>query len=204
MLKKQMFIMTLCLSFVLALCAQNESNETDFQKGYSITADVGGGFNKTFLYGHFCPGFGIGAGFRYDFHRLWGVSTGLRYEHFFDIKNDLVNFCNMLIPIEMEFHLPYFYVRGGVVLGLCFNSWMVSKSGEICNLGATLGVGGRIPLTKKDKLTIGLHGTFNNVWDINYRPPYYLDQYPRAKKYVIDEGLPRYVVMLRIGYEHRF
>lgn len=202
MLKKQMLIMALCLAFVLTVCAQKESNKTDFQKGYNITVDVGSGFNKTVLnHGHFCPGFGIGAGFRYDFHRLWGVSTGLRYEHFFAGETNY-NIRNLLIPIEMEFHLPYFYVRGGVVLGVCFDTWVASNAKEVCNLGATLGVGGRIPLTKKDKLTIGLHGTLNNVWEIVYKGG--SGNYDTSVSHSIKEGMPRYVVMLRIGYEHRF
>lgn len=71
---KRFFLFTVVSLFVLCmgsvdLKGQNDSVQTDFQKGFSITADIGGGFNKyPILSREFCPGFGMGVGMRYDFH----------------------------------------------------------------------------------------------------------------------------------------
>lgn len=143
-----------------------------------------------FLYEFFCPGFGLGIGMRYDFHRYWGVRTGLRYEHIIIGGSQHIN--SMLIPVEMEFHLPHFYVQGGILLGACFDSPIAGNAKEVLDLGGTLGLGGRIRLTKQDKLTIGVHGTlFCNWEEVNDNGR-------------LTIGLPRYTVMLRLGYEHRF
>ena len=197
---KRFFLFTVVSLFVLCmgsvdLKGQNDSVQTDFQKGFSITADIGGGFNKyPILSREFCPGFGMGVGMRYDFHRFWGVSAGLRFENYYTTDKEF-SIHDLIIPVEMEYHLPYFYLCGGVRFGVCINTWTAANAREAFSIGGTLGLGGRIPLTQSDHLSIGVHGALINVFEA-----YYTDG--TFKRYV--EGFPRYTVMLRVGYSHRF
>ncbi len=187
----------LIITFILAVSpvfSQNSSNTTDFHKGFSITANVGGGFCKYPAVSDLYPGVGTGVGMRYDFHRLWGVAAGIRYEDYFTIPRDIA-IRNILIPVEMEFHLSHFYVRGGIFLGFGVNTWVAANAKEIFNIGSTLGLGGRINLSSKDLLTIGLHGALFEGFDYLY----YEGHAPR-----LHHDIPRYSVMLNIGYEHRF
>lgn len=188
-MKRIIPFLCLCLWTVLPAEAQNPNPE--FQKGYNITADVSGGIDKSpIIFSGVFPGFGLGIGMRYDFHPYWGVHTGLRYEHIFISGDQYIN--SMLIPVEMVFHLPHFYVQGGILLGVCFDSPVAANAKEVLDLGGTLGLGGRIKLTDQDKLTIGIHGTlFCNWEEVNDNGQ-------------LDFGYPRYTIMLRVGYEHRF
>ncbi|MCR4738332.1 MAG: hypothetical protein K5846_09290 [Bacteroidales bacterium] len=188
-MKRFLPFLCLCLWAVLPAEAQNPSSE--FQKGYNITADVSSGIDRVpFLINDVFPGFGLGIGMRYDFHRYWGVRTGLRYEHIFIGGPQHIN--SMMIPVEMEFHLPHFYAQGGILIGACFDSPIAANAKEMLDLGGTLGLGGRISLTKQDKLTIGVHGTlFCNWQEVNDNGR-------------LSIGFPRYTIMLRVGYEHRF
>ena len=196
-MKKTFLLTVLIVAFILAVVpafSQKSSNTTDFYNGFNITANVGGGFCKYPVVSDLYPGLGIGVGMRYDFHRLWGVAAGLRYEDYFTVSRDFA-IRNILIPVEMEFHLPHFYVRGGIVFGFGVNTWVAANAKEIFNIGSTLGIGGRVNLTSKDLLTIGLHGAIYEGFDYQYYEGYA----PH-----LHHDIPRYSVMLNIGYEHKF
>ena len=183
-------VSALCLG---TLKAQTETQDVTFQRGFSITADVGGGFDKAPIFGWFHPIIGLGIGARYDFHPLWGVKFGLRYETIIMDKGEYHS-NNLLIPVEMEFHLPHFYVQGGTFIGFFFGTSTAANAVAVFNIGATLGIGGRINLTQNDLLTIGVHSALKETWDKVYN----------NGVGHLSESVPNYSVMLRVGFEHRF
>jgi hypothetical protein len=183
-------VSALCLG---SLKAQTETQDVPFQRGFSITADVGGGFDKAPIFGWFQPTIGLGIGTRYDFHPLWGVRVGLRYETIIVDKGEYYS-NNLLIPVEMEFHRPHFYVQGGTFIGFFLATRTAANAVAVFNIGATLGIGGRINLTQNDLLTIGVHSALKETWDMVYN-----NGVGR-----LSESVPNYSVMLRVGFEHRF
>ena len=81
-LKIKSFILILILGCIVPTMAQT-SEEAGFQKQYGITAQVGGGFCRYPIFQEgVTPGFGLGVGMSYDFHHLWRVLAGIRYEGF--------------------------------------------------------------------------------------------------------------------------
>lgn len=199
-MKKLVFLGVFCgiICSVMRIAAQDT---TDFKKNICITAEVGGGFCKYPLFSsEIAPGFGFGVGVRYDFNRYWGAATGLRYEHYF--YDDDFSYRNVVFPFEMEFHRPYFYVRGGAVLGFGINVWTAANAKEVFYVGGTLGIGGRIPLTPADRLTIGLHSALVESFDYVYNGG--KGNHDTSVPHHLCESFPRYRVLLSIGYEHRF
>ena len=164
-------------------------------KGFSITANVNGGFTQYLdWWGGYDLYAGGGVGMRYDFCRHWGVFAGIDYHNAFGISGQY-SWSYLLLPVEMEFHTRYFYVRGGLMVGAGLNVWVTDHEREILLFGQSIGLGGRIPLTSADMITIG--GTLNFTLG--------LGKIYEGDTYTFGPGLSsRYGPGIRIGYEHRF
>ena len=97
----------------------------------------------------------------------------------------------------MEFHTRHFYARGGLSFGIGLKAWTASNAKECFNIGETmLELGGRIPLTTSDILTIGI----NTNMSVGFEKVYHDGvAYPG-----LDTAPPRFGACLKFGYEHRF
>lgn len=175
--------------------AQTTSSENAY-KGFNITANVTGGMCSYLFWSDTYIQAGGGVGFRYDFSRFWGIYTSLDYESVFKPANN-EHYHYMRIPIEMEFHTRYFYARGGLSFGIGLKAWTAANAKECINIGETmLELGGRIPLTPNDNLTIGV----NTNMSVGFEKAYHDGvAYPG-----LDTAPPRFGACLRLGYEHRF
>lgn len=86
-------------------------------------------------------------------------------------------------------------MRGGVLLGAGINAWVAANAKDVFLWGPTLGLGGRIPLTSNDALTIGATSHF-----VMYVEKMYSKGVPKGRfseNYHVGAGI-------RIGYEHKF
>ena len=190
-LKIKSFILILILGCIVPTMAQT-SEEAGFQKQYGITAQAGGGFCRYPIFQEgVTPGFGLGVGMSYDFHHLWRVLAGIRYEGFF-VDQDA--FGSLQFPCEMEFHVHHFYVRGGALLGFSIHNPTATNTKEILYVGGTIGLGGYIPITSNDQIEIGLHGAIIEGFEHVYH----------GNSYNWSCEIPRYDIMLNVGYTHRF
>lgn len=163
-------------------------------KGFSITANVNGGFTQYLDVGGYDYLYaGGGVGMRYDFCRHWGVSAGLDYRNAFSTSGRYL-WSYILLPVEMEFHTRHFYVRGGLVVGAGLDVWVTDKKREILLFGHNIDIGGRIPLTPADMITIG--GTLSFMSG--------LEKIYDGDTYTFGPGSSRYGPGIHIGYEHRF
>lgn len=193
--KKTYYIIIIALFLGLPQ-AKAQSETATPVKDFNIMVNITGGINL-FM---FIPANDIYAGarigMRYDFHRFWGVYVGLEYLNMFKSSNHSWHY--LLLPMEMEFHTKYFYIRGGIVIGTAFNAWFAANAKEVFFIGENLGLGGRIPLTDNDMLTIGIntsiHLSFGKVYGKDNVANKGIDVSPNSR---LSAGL-------NIGYEHRF
>ena len=175
--------------------AQTTTSESTY-KGFSITANASGGICSYLFWSDTFIQAGGGVGFRYDFSRFWGIYTSLDYESVFKPANH-EDYHYLRIPIEMEFHTRHFYARGGLSFGIGLYAWTAANSKECFNIGVTvLELGGRIPLTTSDILSIGVNTNISVGFDKVYHdgvahPGFSTDP-------------PRFGAVLKLGYEHRF
>lgn len=192
-LKIKSFILIIIVGCTVSTMAQT-SEESGFQKQYGITAQVGGGFCRYPIFQEgVTPGFGLGVGMSYDFHHLWRVLAGIRYEGFFGNQNG-IGMNSLQFPCEMEFHVHHFYVRGGALFGIALNTPTAANAKEILHVGGTIGLGGYIPITSNDQIEIGLHGAIIEGFEHVYHD----------NSYNWSHEIPRYNIMLNVGYTHRF
>ena len=107
------------------------------------------------------------------------------------------HFHYLRIPIEMEFHTRHFYARGGLSFGIGIEAWTAANAKECINIGETvLELGGRIPLTTNDILTIGVNSNISVGFDKVYHDGV---AYPG-----LSPSPPRFGACIKLGYEHRF
>lgn len=184
---------------VLALSIQSNAQTTTSEstyKGFNITANATGGVCSYLFWSDTFIQAGGGVGFRYDFSRFWGIYTSLDYEGFFYPTNNR-HYHHLRIPIEMEFHTKYFYARGGISFGIGLKAWVAANAKECINIGGTvLELGGRIPLTSKDLLTIGAGMNVSVGFDKVY--------FDGVAHPGLSTDPPRFGAVLKLGYEHRF
>ena len=188
-------ILVALLALAIKANAQTPTTENTY-KGFNITANVTGGMCSYLFWSDTYIQAGGGVGFRYDFSRFWGIYTSLDYESVFKpANNDYYHY--LRIPIEMEFHTRYFYARGGLSFGIGLKAWTAANAKECINIGENvLEVGGRIPLTTKDILTIGINTNISVEFDKVYH---------NGIAYTsLNPAPPRFGACLRLGYEHRF
>jgi len=188
-------ILVALFALVLQANAQTTTSENT-HKGFNITANVTGGACSYLFWSDTYIQAGGGVGFRYDFNRFWGIYTSLDYENVFKPANH-DSYQYLRIPVEMEFHTRHFYARGGLSFGIGLKAWTAANAKECVNIGETmLELGGRIPLTPNDILTIGASTNMSVGFDKVYHDG------------VANPGLspspPRFGACLRLGYEHRF
>ena len=191
--KKTYYIILIAL-FLGFSQAKAQSETATPVKDFNIMVNITGGINHMFLAGSDIYA-GARIGMRYDFHRFWGVYVGLEYLNFFKISNHSWNY--LLLPMEMEFHTTYFYIRGGIVIGTAFNAWIAANAKDVFLIGENLGLGGRIPLTDNDIITIGINTSIHLGFEKLYNED-------NVAKKGLNVGLPRLGAGLNIGYEHRF
>ena len=173
------------LAFTIQANAQTTTSENTY-KGFNITANATGGVCSYLFWSDTYIQAGGGVGFRYDFSRFWGIYTSLDYESVFKPANN-EHYHFLRIPILMEFHTQYFYARGGLSFGIGLEA-----RNECINIGGTvLELGGRIPLTTNDILTIGVNSNIS----VGFNKLYYPGLSPSP---------PRFGACLKLGYEHRF
>ena len=189
---------TLILAFlVVVTCGRAQTTTSDnTYKGFNITANVTGGMCSYLFWSDTYIQAGGGVGFRYDFSRFWGIYTSLDYENVFKPANH-DSYQYLRIPVEMEFHTRHFYARGGLSFGIGLKAWTAANAKECINIGGTtLELGGRIPLTTKDILTIGVNTNISVGFDKVYHDG------------VAHPGLspspPRFGACLKLSYEHCF
>jgi hypothetical protein len=184
---------------MLALSIQSNAQTTTSEstyKGFSITANASGGICSYLFWSDTFIQAGGGVGFRYDFSRFWGIYTSLDYESVFKPANH-EDYHYLRIPIEMEFHTRHFYARGGLSFGIGLNAWTAANAKECFNIGETvLELGGRIPLTTSDILTIGI----NTNISVGFTKVYF----DGVAHPGVSTDPPRFGAVLKLGYEHRF
>jgi len=194
MIKKMYYpLLVAVLAFTIQVNAQTTTSENTY-KGFNITANTTGGiclfWSDTYIQA------GSGVGFRYDFNRFWGIYTSLDYENVFKPANH-DSYQYLRIPIEMEFHTRHFYARGGLSFGIGLTAWTAANAKECFNIGETvLELGGRIPLTTNDILTIGVNSNISVGFEKVYHDGV---AYPG-----LSPSPPRFGACLRLGYEHCF
>ena len=182
--------------------AQTTTSESTY-KGFSITANASGGICSYLFWSDTFIQAGGGVGFRYDFNRFWGIYTSLDYESVFKPANH-EDYHYVRIPIEMEFHTRHFYARGGLSFGIGLKAWTAANAKECINIGGTmLELGGRIPLTTNDILTIGVNSNisvgFNKVYFNDVKV--YFNSVAHRR---LSPAPPLFGACIRLGYEHRF
>ena len=191
---KKVFLMVIFLICGLyGLQAQKSVPDSTFEKHYLITADVAGGGNLIVV-----PYVNVmaGVGMQYNFREHCGVAAGLRYLAVIPTRNFSVHY--MLFPLEIEYHVRHFYLRGGIILGVGLNACVADNAKDILLLGGTIGLGGRIPLKSHDNLTIGIHYDVEEAFGLIYRT----DNNKASRHFT--SNVPRGSVVLKIRYEHRF
>ena len=196
MIKKFQFTLFVAvLALFMHANAQTTPSETSY-KGFNITANVTGGMCSYLFWSDTFIQTGCGVGFRYDFNRFWGIYSSLDYESVLKpANNEYYHF--LRIPIEMEFHTRHFYARGGLSFGIGLKAWTAANAKECINIGeTTLELGGRIPLTTSDILTIGINTNISVGFDKVY--------YDGIAHPGLSPSPPRFGSCLRLGYEHRF
>lgn len=196
MIKRLNYIILVAM---LALSIQSNAQTTTSKstyKGFNITANATGGVCSYLFWSDTFIQAGGGVGFRYDFSRFWGIYTSLDYESVFKTANN-EHYHYLRIPIEMEFHTRHFYARGGLSFGIGLNAWTAANAKECFNIGETvLELGGRIPLTTSDILTIGVNTNVSVGLDKVYHDGV---AYPG-----LSPSPPRFGACIKLGYEHRF
>ena len=179
-MKKFFLIVLFLIGGLYGLQAQKSVPDSTFEKHYLITADVAGGVNVIFIYPLGTVMAGIGMQYNYNEHA--GVATGIKYESIIGLGDgDEVLQC-LYIPVEMEYHIRHFYFRGGLNVGV----QLFHEEKPFLYLAATLGLGGRIPLTMQDGLNLGVHFTVGSDFD------------------KVGPMMPRGSAVLKISYEHKF
>lgn len=184
----------LLLACISGAKAQNRKGEC-IPGTFNITAGLTSGANVALNSGNYHATMIADLGMRYDFHRLWGVSVSLQEEYVLRIKGGENGANNVLVPVLIEFHPRYFYLNMGPVFGLCMNPWVVNNYRDIFSLGGTLGIGGRIPLTTSDVLTVGAN--FSGFVPFSFA-------YENGTRDGFKTSPFRHEAGLRVGYEHRF
>ena len=195
-------IKRLCYSIFIALLAltiptnaQTTTSDNTY-KGFNITANVTGGMCSYLFWSDTYIQAGGGVGFRYDFNRFWGIYSSLDYESVFKPANN-EHYHYLRIPVEMEFHTRHFYARGGLSFGIGLKAWTAANAKECINIGGTtLELGGRIPLTTHDILTIGVNS--------NISVGFYKVYHDGVAHPGLSTDPPRFGAVLKLGYEHRF
>ena len=87
--------------------------------------------------------------------------------------------------------------RGGLSFGIGLEAWTAANAKECFNIGETvLELGGRIPLTANDILTIGVNSNIS----VGFEKVYHDGVAYRG----LDTAPPRFGACLKLGYEHRF
>ena len=192
--KKTYYIIIIAL-FLGVSQAKAQSETATPVKDFNIMVNITGGINQFMFIPDNDIYAGARIGMRYDFHRFWGVYVGLEYLNMFKSSDHSWHY--LLLPMEMEFHTKYFYIRGGIVIGTAFNAWIAANAKEVFFIGENLGLGGRIPLTDNDMLTIGVNTNIH----LSFEKIYNEDNVANKG---ISVGFPRWGAGLNIGYEHRF
>ena len=180
-MKKIILVVLFVICGLSAIQAQTAVKDSTFQKHYLITADVAGGVNAIIIIYPFGTVI-AGVGMQYNYNEHAGVATGIKYESIIGLGDgDEVLHC-LYIPVEMEYHIRHFYFRGGLNVGM----QLFHEAKPCLYLAATVGLGGRIPLTLQDGLNLGVHFAAGSDFD------------------KVGPMMPRLSAVLKIGYEHRF
>ena len=176
MIKRLNYILLVAvLAFSIKSNAQTTTSESTY-KGFSITANASGGICSYLFWSDTFIQAGGGVGFRYDFSRFWGIYTSLDYESVFKQAN------------HEDYHLSF---------GIGLNAWTAANAKECFNIGETvLELGGRIPLTTSDILTIGI----NTNISVGFTKVYF----DGVAHPGVSTDPPRFGAVLKLGYEHRF
>lgn len=179
---KKVFLMVIFLICGLSVMqAQTAVKDSTFQKHYLITADVAGGINAIIIIYPFGTVI-AGIGMQYNYNEHAGVATGIKYESIIGLGDGNEVLHCLYIPVEMEYHIRHFYFRGGLNVGV----QLFHEAKPCLYLAATVGLGGRIPLTLQDGLNLGVHFAAGSDFD------------------KVGPMTPRLSAVLKIGYEHRF
>lgn len=183
-MKKNILFLFLLAILIISCPATIFAQDTSPVSKFSITTYTGGGV-RIGLSDNLSGAVGVGIGAKYHFCDHWSLNFGLDFLYFDNGSQRGLIILQM--PLQMEYQLKYFYVNGGFYL--LPGVKMGSNSNITCLVRAALGVGGRIPLTSRDCLTIGAQ-FFQNI-DFAFSKPNNLNDLSET-------------VMLKIGYEHRF
>lgn len=194
MKKNITIIAMLLLACISGANAQNEKGVC-VPGTFNITAGLTSGVNMAHNGGNYHVTEVAELGMRYDFHRLWGVSVALQEEYVMRVWGGENGSNNVLVPVLIEFHPRYFYLNLGPVFGVCMNPWILNNYTDVFSLGGTLGIGGRIPLTTSDVLTVG--ASFSGYTPFSFA-------YESGVRNGFKTSPFRYDAGLCVGYEHRF
>lgn len=190
-MKKIILVVLFAICGLGAMQAQTAVKDSTFQKHWLITADVAGGFRIWYA----TPGgrggvLDVGIGTQYNFHKYLGFAAGLRYELHAFWNHFTANY--LYFPLEIDAHWGYFYFRFGFLMGVGLKAQVAANSKDVLFLGGTLGIGGRVPITKKDNLSFGMHFIAGRS----------LDRMDGHERLVLH--FAQFSPVLKIGYEHRF
>ena len=197
-MKKTFFILYLMALLFKSVLAQNP------EKPYSLVAHIGGG-------GGFFPGLiadmttghriaSLGIVGKYDYAEKWSLLAGLDYQfwyfkgysyhdgntHPYTASGHIVR-----IPIRLEYNKRWFYMDFGPYLEKEFGDVSSGSIKEIATIGPTLEMGGRIRLSEKGKLRIGLQTSVGATLGIGYNHNVFFERVEANS-------------LIQIGYEYCF
>ena len=137
---------------------------------------------------------------KYDYAEKWSLLAGLDYQfwyfkgysyhdgnsHPYTASGHIVR-----LPIRLEYNKRWFYMDFGPYLEKEFGDVSAGSIKEIATIGPILEMGGRIRLSEKGKLRIGLQTSVGATLGIGYNHKLFFERVEASS-------------LLRIGYDYHF
>lgn len=145
--------------------------------------------------------FDVGVNAKYHFNEHWGLLSGLEYDYRmgngknFNTRIGLRHFFR--VPILVEFTHKWFYVNAGLFAEIPTNPRFDIDDTVDYGYGQMLEIGGRIRLTDKDRLRLGILSQTCFVHTTHKRPD-------SAEPTGHGIGIGYASALVTVGYEHKF
>ena len=201
-MKKRLFI--LCLMAFLSEFVWGQASDSP----YSIVVHAAGGRGEfeglveNRSTNHWVVAMGVDE--KWSFSERWALVLGLDYQYWYFIDYyvnggsysnepppDNANGYIIRLPVRLEHQIDGYYLALGTLVEKGFGDCSEGRLKDILSLGPTVEVGGRIRLSEKSALRIGLQLSVGHTFSI--------DKYQDLECTRVETSL-----LLRIGYEYHF
>lgn len=187
-------LVTVAIAF---LCCFSAKAQNDSQWSIVPSAKVGVAIEGLDIVYHFDAGVNA----KYHFNEHWGLLSGLEYDYrlgdgkSYEARIGLRHFFR--VPILVEFSHKWFYVNAGLFAEVPTNPRFDTEKTIDYGYGQMLEIGGRIRLTDKDRLSLGILSQTCFVHFTRKHP-----ECAEPTAYGIGIGFAS--ALVSVGYEHRF